>query len=57
VVAVLLGWAFASEVMSLRTLVAGALIILAIMFIGRGTRSETIEEPGAIAASPQTAEN
>ena len=57
VVAVLLGWAFASEVMSLRTLVAGALIILAIMFIGRGTSSERAEEPSALPAVPRTAEN
>jgi len=57
VVAVILGWFFASEEMNLRTLAAGGLIVLAIIFVSRGTRSETVEEPGTIAASPQTAEN
>ena len=57
VVAVLLGSAFASEVMSLRTLVAGALIIVAIIFIGRGTTSESAEGPRTVPAVPRPAEN
>ena len=47
VVAVLLGWVLASEAIGMRTIVAGALIIGAIMFVGRGTRDEVVQEkPG-----------
>jgi drug/metabolite transporter (DMT)-like permease len=44
VVAVLLGWLLASEALSLRILIAGALIIAAIMFVGRGTKDEVVQE-------------
>src|SRR3954470_14952012 len=48
VVAVILGWLLASEPLGLRTIVAGALIIGAIMFVGRGTKNEVVQEkPGA----------
>lgn len=40
VVAVVLGWLLASEELGLRTLTAGALIIAAIVFVGRGTKDE-----------------
>jgi drug/metabolite transporter (DMT)-like permease len=57
VVAVFLGWILASEVMNLRTLIAGALIILAIMFIGRGIASESTERRPTLAGNPVPAEN
>jgi len=44
VVAVMLGWLLASEPLGLRTIVAGALIIGAIMFVGRGTKDEVVQE-------------
>jgi drug/metabolite transporter (DMT)-like permease len=48
VVAVILGWLLASEAIGLRTIVAGTLIIAAIMFVGRGTKDEVVQEkPGA----------
>jgi drug/metabolite transporter (DMT)-like permease len=40
VVAVLLGWLLASEALTARTLFAGALIIVGIVFVGRGTKDE-----------------
>jgi drug/metabolite transporter (DMT)-like permease len=43
VVAVMLGWLLASEPLGLRTIVAGALIIGAIMFVGRGTKDEVVQ--------------
>ena len=43
VVAVMLGWLLASEALGLRTIVAGALIIAAIMFVGRGTKDEVVQ--------------
>jgi drug/metabolite transporter (DMT)-like permease len=43
VVAVMLGWLLASEPLGLRTIVAGALIIAAIMFVGRGTKDEVVQ--------------
>ena len=58
VVAVVLGWLLASEPLSLRTIVAGALIIAAILFIRRGTETEEAPAPSADraleAASPET---
>jgi drug/metabolite transporter (DMT)-like permease len=57
VVAVVLGWLLASEQMNLRTLFAGALIIFAIIFVSRGTRSESADVSAKIAAVPRTAEN
>src|SRR3954466_14714668 len=48
VVAVILGWLLASEATGLRTIVAGAFIIGAIMFVGRGTKDEVVQEkPGS----------
>jgi drug/metabolite transporter (DMT)-like permease len=48
VVAVILGWLLASEPLGLRTIVAGALIIAAIIFVGRGTKDEVVQEkPGS----------
>src|SRR3954463_10563644 len=48
VVAVVLGWLLAAEPLGLRTIVAGALIIAAIMFVGRGTKDEVVQEkPGS----------
>src|SRR3954465_1690889 len=48
VVAVILGWMLASEPIGVRTLVAGTLIIAAIMFVGRGTKDEVVQEkPGS----------
>jgi len=48
VVAVILGWLLASEPLGLRTIVAGTLIIGAIMFVGRGTKDEVVQEkPGS----------
>src|SRR4051812_9839665 len=44
VVAVLLGWLLASEPLGLRTIIAGALIIGAIMFVGRGTKNEVVQQ-------------
>src|SRR3954471_1446625 len=47
VVAVILGWLLASEGLGLRTIVAGTLIIAAIMFVGRGTKDEVVQDkPG-----------
>jgi drug/metabolite transporter (DMT)-like permease len=43
VVAVILGWLLASEAIGVRTIVAGALIIGAIMFVGRGTKNEVVQ--------------
>src|SRR3954468_6760396 len=44
VVAVILGWLLASEALGVRTIVAGTLIIAAIMFVGRGTKDEVVQE-------------
>ena len=44
VVAVLLGWLLASEPLNMRIVVAGALIIAAIMFVGRGTKDEIVQQ-------------
>jgi drug/metabolite transporter (DMT)-like permease len=60
VVAVVLGWLLASEALSLRTVVAGALIIAAIMFVGRGTKDEVVQEKPdsdrhAVSSAPQSA--
>src|SRR3954447_17043234 len=47
-VAVMLGWLLASEPIGLRTIVAGALIVAAIMFVGRGTKDEVVQpNPGS----------
>src|SRR5947209_7590750 len=48
VVAVMLGWLLASEPIGWRTIVAGTLIIGAIMFVGRGTKDKVVQEkPGS----------
>ena len=48
VVAVGLGWLLAAEPIGLRTIIAGALIIGAIMFVGRGTKDEVVQQkPGS----------
>jgi drug/metabolite transporter (DMT)-like permease len=61
VVAVILGWLLASEGLGVRTIVAGTLIIAAIMFVGRGTKDEVVqdkpgvEEPAARSVSANSA--
>src|SRR5947209_5081600 len=56
VVAVLLGWLLAAEPLNMRIVVAGALIIAAIMFVGRGTKDEVVQKkPGSVAQAVRSA--
>src|SRR3954462_13472479 len=56
VVAVLLGWLLASEPLGLRTIIAGALIIGAIMFVGRGTKDELVQAKPTTDRHPTSSE-